>query len=577
MSRFVPASWKRCRQYTLSADAPLKVHSAVSAWEAPASGQCLLVLCDYGGIVRGMSGPSRLRRLAHITGLQVGCHLGEPFAGPNAVGTAMVEGQRAEVAGDEHLLAALRRWHAAAVPVTHSGRAVAYASAWWEAGTEAGAAEIQQTLDLGTAACRARWTAHQADWLAHILNEAAGPLRAYLVADQAGEVLLATPGAARLLGAPDLKDLSLSMPFLWQQAQRTLSAGGQTEFQVRPPAVPGARTVSVQRMPGETTLALITVEAADAGPQMASRLRTARYQFADVITVSPNMQATLQMARSAAATDTPIVLLGESGTGKELVAQSIHLASQRAQGPFVAVNCAAFPRELVVSELFGYEDGAFTGARRQGAPGRFEQAHGGTLFLDEIGEMALEHQALLLRVLEEGLVTRLGGSRPHPADVRIITATNRDLHAEVQQGRFRADLYYRLNIMPVRLPPLRERADDIALLATTFLEREGRSVGKQLALHPEALAELRRYQWPGNIRELHNVVKRAAILATGHTIGPADLPWNEYPAPTQPRRRVRAAEIESVLAGAGGNVSEAARQLGVARSTIYRIRRRNGS
>lgn len=576
MSRFVPASWKRCRQFNLSADTPLQVHSAVSEWEAPASGQCLLVLSDYGGIVRGLSGPPHLLRLAHITGLQVGCHLGEPVAGPNAVGIAMVEGQRAEVAGDEHLVAALRRWHAAAVPVTLSGRAVAYASAWWEAGAGAGAAQVQQTLDLAAAACRAQWAAHRADWLAHILNEAAGHLRAYLVADEAGEVLLATAGAARLLGAQDLKDLSLSMPFLWQQAQRTLSAGGHSQFQVRPPAVPGARTVSVRRMPGEDTLAMITVEAADAGPQTVSRLRTARYQFADVITVSPNMQASLQMARSAAATDTPVVLLGESGTGKELVAQSIHLASQRAHGPFVAVNCAAFPRELVVSELFGYEDGAFTGARRQGAPGRFEQAHGGTLFLDEIGEMALEHQALLLRVLEDGLITRLGGGRPHPADVRIITATNRDLHAEVQHGRFRADLYYRLNIIPIRLPPLRERADDIELLATTFLEREGRSAGKQLAFRPEALAELRRYHWPGNIRELHNVVKRAAILATGNTVGPADLPWNEETAPTRPWRKVRAADIESVLASAEGNVSEAARQLGVARSTIYRIRRRNG-
>src|SRR5512136_872651 len=248
-----------------------------------------------------------------------------------------------------------------------------------------------------------------------------------------------------------------------------------------------------------------------------------RYGFDQILGRSPVLREALTRAAQVAPTETTVLLTGESGTGKELVARAIHYASRRADGPFVAVNCAALPDTLLESELFGHERGAFTGADRQ-KPGRFELAAGGTLFLDEVGELSAAVQAKLLRVLQEREFQRVGGTVTLQADVRLIAATNRDLGKEVQAGRFRDDLYYRLNVFTIQLPPLRERGEDVLLLADFFVRSLGARMGKaDLGLSRDAREALLNHAWPGNIRELQNAVERALIVSDGGLLTAAQL------------------------------------------------------
>ncbi|HEV2579348.1 MAG TPA: sigma 54-interacting transcriptional regulator, partial [Ktedonobacteraceae bacterium] len=250
----------------------------------------------------------------------------------------------------------------------------------------------------------------------------------------------------------------------------------------------------------------------------------ARLTFDNVVGATPALKEAMRLALLAARSNSTVLLRGETGTGKEIFAQSIHNSSARVDGPFVAVNCAAIPRELINTELFGYEGGSFTGADRQGRSGKFEQAHGGTLFLDEIGDMPLDLQTALLRAIETRSIVRVGGQRVIPVDVRIIAATHRDLREEARHGNFRSDLFYRLNVLTIHIPALRERAGDIPLLAHHFLQRQSRALGRSLTITPEAMEAIRGYNWPGNIRELENLLERVAYLMPGSVITLADLP-----------------------------------------------------
>lgn len=258
------------------------------------------------------------------------------------------------------------------------------------------------------------------------------------------------------------------------------------------------------------------------GAASAERYRNV-YQPYNFIGESEEIKKVFKIVNRVAATDASVIILGETGTGKELVAGAIHYNSRRSTGPFVRVNCAALPEQLLESELFGYERGAFTGAERRRV-GRFEHANGGTIFLDEIADMSLYTQAKVLRVLQEKEFERLGANDPVKTDVRIISATNRDLMQRMRQGLFREDLYYRLNVVTIHLPPLRERDGDIGLLIQFFLkDYAGRMAKKIRGIDPEAMAMLRRYHWPGNIRELENTMERAVLLAEGETITTEDL------------------------------------------------------
>ena len=282
-----------------------------------------------------------------------------------------------------------------------------------------------------------------------------------------------------------------------------------------------------------------------AQPQSRRETRTESDTRLPIIGRSPAMQEIYRVIARLTQTDLTVMIMGESGTGKELVARALHDYGKRKRGPFVAVNMAAIPKELVESELFGHERGAFTGAINRGI-GRFEQAEGGTLFLDEIGDMPMEAQTRLLRVLQQGEYTTVGGRTPIKTDVRIIAATNRELRQLIQQGLFREDLYYRLNVVPVRLPPVRERAEDIGDLVRHFLHKAEEEGLPAKRLDPEALETLKRYRWPGNVRELENLVRRLVVLHSGETIG-ADAVSAEL---REPLRAVETGEGDDALRNA---------------------------
>jgi formate hydrogenlyase transcriptional activator len=292
---------------------------------------------------------------------------------------------------------------------------------------------------------------------------------------------------------------------------------------------------------------------------------------------SPALKGVLELVEKVARFDSTVLLLGETGTGKELIAQAIHRQSLRRDRPFVKVNCAALPAELIASELFGHEKGAFTSAMRQRI-GRFEAANGGTIFLDEIAELSPEIQVALLRVLQEKEFERVGGNRTIKTDVRVIAATNKDLHREVEEGRFRMDLFYRLNVFPVCVPPLRERVSDIPVLVDYFAARFGARTGKQIThIEKRSLSAMQQYSWPGNVRELQNVVERCLILAEGEVLQvDADMLRGETLsiAPTvipTVFRSDRKVEIETVLRETHGRVygpCGAAARLGLPATTL---------
>ena len=295
---------------------------------------------------------------------------------------------------------------------------------------------------------------------------------------------------------------------------------------------------------------------------------------------SPVMKRVLELVATVAASDATILVTGESGTGKELVARAIHSGSARRYGPLVVVNCAALSDGVLESELFGHEAGSFTGAQGR-HKGKFESADGGTVFLDEIGEVGPKVQIDLLRVLEEKTVTRLGGNTPVPVDFRVIAATNRDLPALVKSGQFREDLYWRLNVVTVALPPLRDRREDVLLLAEDFLARFAGAMGRRpMTLNPEVRQTLLDYTWPGNVRELQNAVERAVVVSSGDTIEMRDLPLRVAAGAARPGpgslAEAEKAHVFSVLESQGWNISRAARVLDVDRVTLYNKIKRYG-
>ena len=314
----------------------------------------------------------------------------------------------------------------------------------------------------------------------------------------------------------------------------------------------------------------------------ASRAAQAPAHDTAIVGSSPAAQALLRQILRVAKVDAPVLVCGESGSGKELTAQAIHRHSSRANGPFVPVNCGAIQATLIQSELFGHEKGAFTGASKEGR-GLIEAANGGTIFLDEIGDLSLELQINLLRFLQEKTINRVGSTRSIRVDARVIAATHVDLEKVVAAGTFREDLFYRLNVVPLRVPALRERRADVGLLAEHFFQQFAAEKGPQLkGFSRRAMVALSEHEWPGNVRELINRVRRAMVMAEGRLIGPIDLGLVErdeshaWDALEEARTRAERGAISVSLQQAGRNVTEAAKQLGVSRMTLYRLMAKHG-
>ena len=360
--------------------------------------------------------------------------------------------------------------------------------------------------------------------------------------------------------------------------------------------------LSAAPIPNDKGMVLFLHEASKAQRLAAHSVGAkAIYTFSSIIGESPSLQKAIELSKVASHSNITTLILGESGTGKELFAHAIHNASARKNAPFVVVNCGALPRDLIQSELFGYDPGAFTGAQKQGKPGKFELAEGGTIFLDEIGDMPLEAQINLLRVIQNKEVSRIGGKFSRPIDVRIIAATNKRLQQSVRDGSFREDLFYRLSVLTIDVPPLRERQQDVMLLAESFLRAGVQAIHKPCRGFSAEVAEIfSRYPWPGNVRELENIVERSLNIARGDTIEREDLPlsllerededlggrnrWQAAPAPGNvpaavlPGRdtgrggTLQSREVEillDVLKANGGNMRKTAQELGIARSALY--------
>jgi transcriptional regulator with PAS, ATPase and Fis domain len=311
-------------------------------------------------------------------------------------------------------------------------------------------------------------------------------------------------------------------------------------------------------------------------------IRGAKYSWDTIIGNSLVMQHVKLMSSKAAKTDSNVLIIGESGTGKELFAHAIHNDSKRFDGPFVKINCAAIPKDLLESELFGYEEGAFTGAKKHGKIGKFELANGGTIFLDEIGDMPLDMQVKILRVLQEKEIERIGGNRTIPIDTRIIAATNRDLKERIREGEFREDLYYRLNVINIEVPPLRKRKEDVELITLKLMEKLSNNLGRYVSnITVEALESLKQYNWPGNIRELENVIERAINMTDNETIELQHLPAFMISEPCDELKdtplvslrtaveEVEKSTIHNCLKVVGYNKLKAAKILGISRTSLY--------
>jgi two-component system nitrogen regulation response regulator NtrX len=394
---------------------------------------------------------------------------------------------------------------------------------------------------------------------------------------------LALPGASGLEVLKRIADGWPEIPVVMMSGRATLSDAveatrlGAFQF-LEKPLTPEAVLVTLKS-------ALELARQRDLNRALRQELEPGR----ELVGRSQAIEDVQALVRRVAPTDSRVLIMGESGTGKELVAVAIHALSPRRDGPFVRINCAAIPRELIESELFGHEKGAFTGATRQ-RRGKFELADGGTLFLDEIGDLSPEAQAKLLRAIEAGEIERVGGSELIPVDVRIVAATNHDLEAEVEEGRFREDLFFRLHVMPIRIAPLRERKEDIPLLVAHFLERYRTRHGLRAPNFTEsAMAALVAYEWPGNVRELGNVIERLMILFPDREIGADEIagvlprgraaPGAAFPEPTSLSDMLEGYErrlIRDALDAAGGNVAEAARRLKTDRPNLYRRMKRLG-
>jgi len=563
----------------------------------------IVMLADERGYVMENLGDSATLELAARVNLIKGACWTEEEGGTNGIGIALALKKPFQVSGREHFCRKLHTWTCSAAPF------------FAESGELIGALQMsgpasethQHTLGMVVAAVEAisyqiRVRSRNSDL--SVLNDRLNNIfqtmsDGAIIIDQAGAITQINPVAKKFLGAGILgrsideligADTAL-LKFI--QAGRTYK-DQEIILETSYGDIHALVTVKpVSNEFGELTGGVIFFNPINKMKKLVNRFGGAQatFSFSDLVGRHETFKKALRLAERAAGNTSHVLLQGESGTGKELLAQAIHNRSLRRKGPFLALNCASLPRDLIASELFGYASGAFTGANPKGRPGKFEMAAGGTLFLDEIGDMPLDQQASLLRVLQDKQITRLGSDRVISVDVRVICATNRDLREEVAKGNFRKDLYYRLNVILIQVPALRERGDDVLFLFDYFLQKIAGKLNLAVSQVDSAVRDcLRAYSWPGNVRELENVVEKMLNLAEAGRISIAHLPAEilahvgsvaAVPAPAgasdNPDKNYKQMLGESerrilldLLQDHHGNVSRIARAMGVSRNTIYR-------
>jgi sigma-54 dependent transcriptional regulator, acetoin dehydrogenase operon transcriptional activator AcoR len=556
----------------------------------------LLVLTNHLSQAVHITGDPRAVAAVTEANIVAGADVGESAIGTNVISLARRTGQPSVTYRAEHYSASLQAWQSCAVPL-------------WRSQTDQLAGVIS-LCSLEQYEWRPAFHALNqiSQWIALLMeNEEKGrrcllleehqhrhlqcPTDAILTVDSEGVIQALSPAFAHLTGSvaaqkffgASLSVLGLEIPG-WTDLTHNRFPAESTEVTVRFLKRGDVRTAAVIPVHGPKRarpvgytftfpLPLAPASRPRVSPTSVSLQRNRPGPtFATLIGTAPTFVHAVELARIAARYDDPLLITGESGTGKELIAQSIHHASPRSHGPFIAVNCAGASEEIIVAELFGYTAGAFTGALREGKRGKFELAHTGTLFLDEVSDMPLKMQQVLLRALEERTITPLGTERSRPVDVRIIAATNAKLSAKIRDGAFRLDLFHRLNVLPILLPPLGERPEDIPLLIEHFLSEGDR----HLVIAPETMDCLRAYAWPGNVRELKNVVVRWLRFAPHEVITPTDLPPEMHDTEKESaglKMLKQEREKESIIAAlqkSGGSVSRAAHALSVSRVTLYR-------
>ncbi|WP_022665036.1 sigma-54-dependent Fis family transcriptional regulator [Desulfospira joergensenii] len=560
----------------------------------------LVTISDAGGYLISMFGDHRTLLGADHLNFGPGANWSEGSVGTNAIGTALAEGQMLQVSGREHFCESHHSWICSAAPIFNLDSRVMgcvdisgpMTSDHSDALTLA--VKGARILESRLIRCQSMELRRQSS---RIISSAFNTVMTGLIfLDLAGRIQVANPIAASLLGKQSHELIGCPMD-TWC---RTASALEKIKAAPRLYAEKGfslkwrlSNPMDVRLYPVTTSndvvmgfiLVLKELQGIRRAPPFPAKPDLNRDPFQSIIGQSSAINKALETARRVADTSTTVLITGDSGTGKEILAQSLHCSSSRSKGPFVAVNCGAIPRELIQSELFGYATGAFTGAKKGGSPGKFEQASKGTLFLDEIAEMPLFLQVNLLRILEEGQVTRVGGTQPIPIDVRIIAATNKDLKPLVEKKKLRQDLFYRLNVVKIHLPPLRDRGNDLTLLATYFIGEMAEKLGRKVrSVDPLFYAALKNYEWPGNVRELKYAIEGAiALMSENRRLSAECLPTDirkQSGVPVLPKPgknpdtnfSLKAMEEETIQKAQqhfSGNVSQMAKALGIGRNTLY--------
>jgi transcriptional regulator of acetoin/glycerol metabolism len=555
---------------------------------------------DKEGVLLEVLGDAEVIQAARRGNFVRGADWSERSGGTNAVGTALLTGQPLQVFGREHYCSGAHRWTGSAALIYDPD------------GNLVGGLNLSGYIDrvhlhtLGMVVAGAdaieRQLAMERAWqerdMSNRLREAIMEsisdgilavdckLRVIQMNREAGRLLDIKPSIS--LGR-SIEDVIYGMGAILLPIVKGEQQVTDQEFDITTPLRKMKVTITSRPIfgkAGESQGVVLIVNEIARARKLAQRLSgaVAKVAFEDLVGDDPEFKRSLMLARAAAASDSTVLLLGESGTGKDVLAQAIHNASDRAKGPFVAINCGAIPRDLIGSELFGYTEGSFTGARKGGSPGKFELADSGTIFLDEIADMPPELQTALLRVLEQKTITRIGASAVVPVNVRVIAATNKDLSVEIEHNKFRRDLFYRLNVMTIRLAPLRQRLGDMELLLRHFLDQMGKRMGKEIrGVHEDVLQIMRGYNWPGNVRELQNMVERVLHLANGPELLPEHLPeemmWVEERSNFEDGLSVSGYEmkrIASLLEEYRGNLTKVANEMGMARTTLYRKINRYG-